>query len=152
MLIIFTIFFLTFYLVVLAKGGIARGLAIEIAKEDIKKQKEGADNYQPNKELAIKMLPCFVPLIGVVIVQFLYYCFSLNSDPFLFPTLIMLLYMVLGFVYNVVKPKKKADLTVERNAERHLKKLEKRSLKGTLQNLVYVTYFAYMLFAAVFMG
>jgi hypothetical protein len=138
--------------VVLAKGGIARGLAIEIAKEDIKKQKEGADNYQPNKELAIKMLICFVPLIGVVVVQFLYYCFSLNSDPFLFPTLIMLLYMVLGFVYNFVKPKKKADLTVERNAEKHLKKLEKRSLKGTLQNLVYVTYFAYMLFATVFMG
>ncbi|MEM4994801.1 hypothetical protein WKH56_19765 [Priestia sp. SB1] len=39
MLIVFTIFFLTFYLVVLVKGGIARGLAIEIAKEDIKKQK-----------------------------------------------------------------------------------------------------------------
>ncbi|MEM4994800.1 hypothetical protein WKH56_19760 [Priestia sp. SB1] len=98
------------------------------------------------------MLLCFVPLIGVVIVQFLYYCFSLNSDPYLFPTLIMLLYLVLGFVYGIVRPKKKADLTVERNAEKHLKKLEKRSLKQTLSSLVYVTYFAYMLFAAVFMG
>jgi len=152
MLILFTIFFLTFYLIALVKGGFGREIAIEMAKEEIKKQKEGADNYQPNKELLIKAIVCFVPLIALAFVQFLYYCFSLNSDPFLFPTLIMLLYFVFGFVYGIAKSKKKADLTVERNAEKHLKNLQKRSLKQTLSSLLYVTYFAYMFFAAVFVG
>ncbi|MGG0308245.1 hypothetical protein ABEY43_06035 [Priestia megaterium] len=153
MLIFFTVLFLTYHLVNLVKGGFGRELLVEVGKETVKKQKVGADNYKEDKDLLIKVLMYFIPALMLAALQILYYCFSINSDPFLFPTLFMILHMVISIAYAYIKPKKTEDLTIERNAERYIKKLERKyKPKNVIIQLINVTYFAYMLFATVFMG
>ncbi|PHA03060.1 hypothetical protein COE51_01575 [Bacillus pseudomycoides] len=151
MMIFFTVLFLTYYCITLAKGKVFSGFLKEACEEEIKKQRVGADNYKANDEFVVKSL--FFVLFAVVflITAFSYYCVALKYDPLKYPTLILLFYTIVEFSRGFVKGKKKVDLSTEEQANAYRRKAAKtRTLKGTLIQLTSITYFTYMLLQLVF--
>lgn len=152
MLIFFTVVFVAYYLISVVKGKPFKSLIEAIGEDDIRKQREGSDNYKMDKDLVLKMLlTVFLFMIPFVVIQLIYLCNALNDDPYKYPTLSLLAYYFFIIVWIAVKGKKKRDLSTDRAIEKYRKTLKKnRTVKGTLISLAFLVYFIYMLIVLAF--
>jgi len=148
-----TIFFLMYHLIELLKGSILHTLAVEVGEDKIRKHKEGLDNFVPNKELDIKLGAYGIVVLFFSLIQFMYICTMIQRDPYLFPTVGMITYILVFYLFRVVKPKKKPNLSTERDIEKYRKKLKSKFKPVFLFNKLVITlYFVYMVIALIFVN
>lgn len=151
MMIFLSLFYLVFYLVGLVKGKLFYNFMIQHGEEEIKKAQQGTDNYKPSEEWMIKAGLTVLVMLTILLVQVIYYCVAVQYDPFVLPTVAMILYFLCIVLKNTIKGGNKKDLTTERNVEKYRKQLQKkRSVRSVVMNLTYVIYFGYMLFSLIF--
>jgi hypothetical protein len=125
----------------LIKGRLFYSVFLEAAKEQIK-QARGEINTVP-KEVNGKVFVVTLYLMFYTIAQFTFIIKSLKIDPYLYPTLGIIVFIFLNFVINLSRQSK--DLTNEEGRAKHLVAHIKRyTFQGTLTKLVYITYFGYM--------
>jgi len=142
-----------YHLIELLKGSILHTLAVEVGEDKIRKHKEGLDNFVPNKELDIKLGAYGIVVLFFSLIQFMYICTMIQRDPYLFPTVGMITYILVFYLFRVVKPKKKPNLSTERDIEKYRKKLKSKFKPVFLFNKLVITlYFVYMVIALIFVN
>ncbi|KON87466.1 hypothetical protein AF332_11930 [Sporosarcina globispora] len=150
MMLFLTLFFLIYYVVLLVKGNFFQGVRIAMGEDEIKKQKLGMDNYKPDSDLVIKTLLLMLFIIPFSITIIIYLCVATQYDLLKYPTLGLLVYYTVSLMWGFIKGKTKIDLSSEDKIEKYRKKLQrKRTLKGTLLQLIWVAYFGYMAYMLV---
>lgn len=147
-MIFFTLFFFTLALSVLVKGRLFKDLRIEFGEAEIKKASN--PDYKFSNELLSKLLFLFIGIVFYIITFITYLIKALSIDPYVYPTIIMILFIVSSYVFNKNTPKD--DLKTEEGIEAYRKKLSnnKRKLKGILKNFIAAMYFVYMFYILVF--
>lgn len=150
-MVFFTIVFLIFYITLLAKGNIFLKLHSIFAEEEVRKQKEGSDNYKPSEDMIGATIIMLIVGLPLILGQFIYLCNAIKYDTYTYPTLILLTYTVVNFIVTSIKNKKKVDLSTEDKVEKYRAKYnKKRTVKGTLFQITYTVYFLYMLIQLIF--
>jgi hypothetical protein len=125
----------------LIKGKLFYKEILESVKADIKKA-SGEINEVP-KEVAVKLIMIMLYFSFYGIAQWIFIIKSLTIDPYLYPTLGVILFIFLSFLFNATKKSK--DLTTEEGRARYLvSQSRKYTFSGMLNKLVYITYFGYM--------
>ncbi|MGZ9868248.1 hypothetical protein ACU3L3_07475 [Priestia endophytica] len=148
----FTILFLVFSIVALIKGDIFQSVKITMGEDEIKRQQLGTDNYVPDKKMIGSLLTIFLVMLPFAIAKMIYLCVALSYDPFTYPTLALLVYLITSLIIGFTKKKTKIDLSTDKKIEDYRKSLnKKRTVKGVLISIVYIVHLAYMLVAMAFM-
>lgn len=147
----FTILFLTFSLATLLSGGLFKEMKAELLEEDIKKVKQGTDNYKfDNYGLGVKALLLTVFIITYLITLLIYLTKAIHIDSLFYPSLLALAYSLTSVLIGIFFKKKK-DLSTDEKIEKARKKARKgRSFKGFFLSLLWVIYFGYMAYTLVF--
>lgn len=147
MMVFLTIVFFAVTLSYLVKGTIFYDLGIEIGEDDISRARDS--EYKTPEKLAVKII--FFVIFGIVymITYMVYLIKSLTIDPYIFPTVLIILNIVSNFIF---KKTIKKDLTTEEGIAAYRKKLykPKRTFIGTIKTIFTVSYFAYMFYILVF--
>jgi len=142
-----------YHLIELLKGSILHTLAVEVGEDKIRKHKEGLDNFVPNKELDMKLGAYGIIVLFFSLIQFMYICTMIQRDPYLFPTVGMITYILVFYLFRVVKPKKEPNLSTERDIEKYRKKIKSKFKPVFLFNKLVITlYFVYMVIALIFVN
>lgn len=148
-----TIVFFTFSIIKLIKGDVFHQTSITIAEAEVKKanpelSKIGKDNI--DKEV-LKNGGAIVSIVGLIMViaEIVYYLKAINLDIYKYPTIGMILLVVLIVVKSSIV--KKPDLSTELDQKKYLAKIyaNKRTLFGTFNTLVNLAYFGYMFYVLV---
>lgn len=149
MMIMLTILLFVYYLVLLFKGSYFQNLNIEIGEEKIKQHKEGAE-YKANEKFAIKILVAFVFAVFLTISQLFYACIALGIGDAKLISAAVLAYTILSFAINLTK-NKTTDLSTEIKINKYRSKLyQTRTLRGTVNGLIFTAYYGYMFYILVF--
>lgn len=144
-----SVVFVALSLVTLVKGRLFHQIIIDLGEEEIRKNT--VDDYRPNKELV-------APTIGLIIyglisltTYIIYLTNAVGLDPLKYPSLIMLVWYIFGFIIGYMKGKKKMDYTDKSKLNNLRNKLyRRRTFKGTIRSIVTLTYFIYMIYILVF--
>lgn len=141
----FTIALLALSLFSLIKGRVFRNLQMEALEENIKKAQQGTDNYKfENYGLAARMILFMGFAITYFITLLIYLTNAIQIDPLLFPSVAALSYYILSFVIGFVF-RDKNDYSTDEKIERARNKAKrKRTFKGTLISLLWITYYVYI--------
>lgn len=125
----------------LIKGKLFYNEILDSVKADIKKA--SGEITEVPKEIAVKLIVIMLYLSFYGIAQWVFIIKSLTIDPYLYPTLGVILFIFLNFVINISKKNK--DLTTEEGRAKYLVKQSRRyTFSGFINKLVYITYFGYM--------
>jgi len=151
MIVFLTVLILSLHIFVLFNGRLFPEFRKEIAENEIKKQRVGVDRFVTDDELGIKAIAyLFLFAIPVMLLHVFLISVGLMNDPYLYPSLGMLTFIIVNIVIQALTNKKE-DLTVESNAEEYREKLTRQhSVKNKLVLLVYIAYLVYLLW--VFVG
>jgi len=145
---------LSLHIFVLFNGRLFPEFRADLAENEIEKQIVGVDRYEIDEELGIKAIMYLLLFaIPVMLLHVFLISVGLMNDPYLYPSLGMLTFIIISIIFQAKrnKEKKRQDLTIESNANEYREKLTKQhSLKNKLVLLVYITYFIYLLW--VFVG
>jgi len=142
-----------YHLIELLKGSILHTLAVEVGEDKIRRHKEGLDNFTPNKELDMKLGAYGIVVLFFSLIQFMYICTMIQRDPYLFPTVGMITYILVFYLFRVIKPKKEPNLSTERDIEKYRKRLKSKFKPVFLFNKLIITlYFAYIVIALIFVN
>lgn len=141
MMIFLTLFFIFSTVYSLFKGKLFHKTMLESAEFDIEKAK-GKVKDMPS-ELVVKLLSILVYVLIVLSFQMVYVIKATNIDPYLYPTVGFIGYVMLTFIVGLLQNKK--DLTTDEGRFLYLAKAKKRhTFTGKFGSLVYLTYFVYM--------
>lgn len=149
MAVFFTVIMLTVYLTVLLKGKLFTGFRLELAEVEVKKYRD--EEYEIESELGVKTLLFLVFYsIPLILIDVALVCVGLQHDPYLYPSLVMLTYLIFVVVTSLANKKKKPDLSTDEKVEKYLKKVKKKyTLRGTLVSLLWISYFVYLLYILI---
>jgi len=142
-----TIVFFAVTLSYLVKGTIFYDIGIEIGEDDISRARDS--NYKTPEKLAVKILFFMVFGIAYMITYTIYLIKSLSIDPYVFPTVLIILNIISNFIF---KKTTKKDLSTEEGIEAYRKRLykPKRTFIGTIKTIFTICYFVYMFYILVF--
>ena len=151
-MIFWTLVFITFTLIKLIKGSIFKETLIKVAEIAVKgSYPELSEEEKKNLQTESFRIGWQYFLFGliVIIVHIIYLLNAIDLDPIKYPTLLMIAWIILAFVKGIVS--KKLDLSTEEKRKSYLAKvyLSKRTLSGTILNLVFLSYFGYMFYLLV---
>ena len=152
-MVFWTVVFITFYLASLIKGNLFYNLTKRVG-ELVLKQAE-AETKKEKDEIAkeiIKSSWMIYLTIPLAIIEYIYLFKAINIDPYKYPSIVMLFYLLLTmFVFNRNK-KNKTDLTTQEGRivyKNELEKLKRYTFKGIIKQLVFLVYFGYMFYCLV---
>lgn len=100
----------------------------------------------------ISLILAIVPAIFFIVTELIYFTIAIPLDPFKYPSIGMLVFVIFNFIF-VKKTTKKADLETEEGFEeykREAKKIKRYTLRGWLIGLIKFVYFLYMFWALSF--
>ncbi len=141
-----TVVFFTMNLVLLVRKPF-RDALIKTGELNIQK----AEGKITEKEFNEKVLNhgCIVLLfLPAFIGELIYLIYAIKIDPMIYPSVILLAYLIIGTVFNKTK---KNDLVSEEGRQKYRLELYKgKTLKSALINLIYCCYFGYMFYVLVF--
>lgn len=142
-----TIFFFAFSLAALVKGNMFKKLRIDVGEYEIKKAIDSTAKVE--ESLLIRMLSLIFFMSAIMVLEIIYLLKALHIDPYIYPTIIMILLILTGYIFT--KSSKK-DLATESGIAEYRKKLHdnKRKVSGILRSVLKVIYFAYMFYILVF--
>jgi hypothetical protein len=119
---------------------------IEIGELNIKKAKGETIDKEYNIET--KNILQVILIIFLLLCEIIYLIYAINIDPYKYPTIILLLYLIFS---TVLINKNQPDLSIEENIIKYRKKLYKpKTFLNVLTNLTYCCYFGYMFYVLVF--
>lgn len=148
-MIFLTIVFIAYYLIVLVKGSFLSDLIIKAGEDEIKRVETGSKNVDEST-YKLAATGCF--FIVLLVLELIYLVLAISHDIYKYPTLILILYVILTFAFT--KWGRKKDLTTDdgRNAYRKqlYQKNKRYSFKGFMIRLLFLTYFCYMFYILVF--
>ena len=147
-----TLVLITFTIIKIIKGGFFKDTIIKLAELTIEENNpEISETEKKNKQAESLKVGWVYVLFGlvVVIVHIIYLLNAIDLDPLKYPTIIMIVWVMLAFIKGVVS--KKMDLSIEENRKIYLAKtyLSKRTLRGIILNLAFLSYFGYMFYLLV---
>lgn len=144
-----TLVFLSLTFVSLVKGKLFYQFAIDLGEENIKQQT--VSDYKPNTSLAGKMITFSLFAVVYLVTYFIYLTNAIGLDPLKYPSLLMLLWVLIGFIMRYKNGSNKLDFTNQDVVNKFRKKIyKKRTLKGTIEKLISTSYFVYMIYVIVF--
>lgn len=144
-----TLVFLSFTFVSLVKGKLFYQFAIDLGEENIKQQTDS--DYKPNTSLAGKMIAFSLFAIVYLVTYFIYLTNAIGLDPLKYPSLLMFLWVLINFIMGYKNRSGKLDFRNQDVVNKFRKKIyKKRTLKGTIGNLISTIYFVYMVYVIVF--
>ncbi|MEW5569737.1 hypothetical protein [Rossellomorea marisflavi] len=137
-----TLFFIFTYGLALVKGRLFHETIVEEVKLSIKKANEPEYSYPT--EFSLRFIGVALYLVILTIILAVYLIKAISIDPFLYPTLSIIVVHFIGFISgNLLN--KKYDLTDPKQASVKLSKAEKRhSVRRSVFNLIETSYFIYM--------
>jgi len=147
-----TLILITFTLIKLIKGELFKETTIKMAELTVKEFVPGISEEE-KKSLQTETLKASLLYIlfglGLVIVYIIYLLNAIDLDQLKYPTIIMIAWVMLAFIKGAVS--KKMDLSIEENRKIYLAKayLSKRTLRGIILNLAFLSYFGYMFYLLV---
>ena len=147
-----TLILITFTLIKLIKGELFKETTIKMAELTVKEFVPGISEEE-KKSLQTETLKASLLYmlfgLGLVIVHIIYLLNAIDLDPLKYPTIIMIAWVMLAFIKGAVS--KKMDLSIEENRKIYLAKayLSKRTLRGIILNLAFLSYFGYMFYLLV---
>ena len=147
-----TLILITFTLIKLIKGELFKETTIKMAELTVKEFVPGISEEE-KKSLQTETLKASLLYmlfgLGLVIVHIIYLLNAIDLDPLKYPTIIMIAWVMLAFIKGSVF--KKMDLSIEENRKIYLAKayLSKRTLRGIILNLAFLSYFGYMFYLLV---
>jgi hypothetical protein len=125
----------------LIKGRLFHNVFLESANANIKKARGEIKDIP--KEIQGKELIVVAYLSFYTIAQFIFIINSLTIDPYLYPTLGIIIFIFLNFVIN--SGKKSKDLTTEEGRAKYLVSQSKRyTFYGFVHKVINITYFSYV--------
>jgi hypothetical protein len=125
----------------LIKGKLFYDVILESVNADIKKAR--GEIKEISKETAGKLLFVGLYLMVYSLVQIIFLIKSLNLDPYIFPTLSIIIFIFLNYVFSLTRKSK--DLTTEEGRAKYLVKHSRRyTFYGTIHKLIFIAYFGYM--------
>ena len=152
MLIFFTILFIAIYTISLIKGSPFKDELIQIGEAEIRiAQGENKEDVYLEKNIILSSIKIFIISITIIISQLIYFIVALKYDVLLYPTILIMSYVVTEIVYQIIF-KRNSDLKL--NSEKEIQKFKnklygKTPLKSTLINIVFLSYFIYMFYILV---
>ena len=148
-----TVVFFTFYLVIFAKGNPMYNNIIKTGELTIKLYEQGKTEKEINKELFDNNWP-YLFYIPLVLGTFIYYINALTVDIYKYPTIGILVYLIFTMAFSKYSNNKsKNDLTTEGGRQKYreqLYKIRKRTFKGMIKQLIFLSYYGYMFYLLVF--
>ena len=148
-----TLVLIAFTIIKLIKGGFFKEVIVNVAELTVKQYNPETSEKEKKalQEEVLKVSWVYL-LFGLVtvIVHIVYLLNAIELDPLKYPTLIMIAWVMLAFIKGVVT--KKMDLSIEQNRKIYLSKaylLNKRTLQGTIKNLLFLSYFGYMFYLSI---
>jgi len=147
-----TLILITFTLIKLIKGELFKETTIKMAELTVKEFVPGISEEE-KKSLQTETLKASLLYmlfgLGLVIVHIIYLLNAIDLDPLKYPTIIMIAWVMLAFIKGAVS--KKMDLSIKENRKIYLAKtyLSKRTLRGIILNLAFLSYFGYMFYLLV---
>lgn len=125
----------------LIKGKLFYDIILDSVNADIKKAR--GEIKEIPKETAGKLLVVGLYMLFYALFQIIFIINSLNRDPYIFPTLGILIFIFLNYVFSLTRKGK--DLTTEEGRAKYLVKNAKRyTFYGTIHKLIFIAYFGYM--------
>jgi len=97
-----------------------------------------------------KILPVILLGIFMAISEFIYYICAINIDIYKYPSICMILFVVLSVLLKW-KPKQTVDKIGVEEYRKNIYKIQKHSFKGVIYQLMYLSYFSYMFWILVFL-
>jgi hypothetical protein len=150
-----TIVFFTFSIIKLIKGNVFYETSVAMAEAEVKKanpELSKADKDNIDKEILKNGGAIFsIGVLIMAIAEIIYYLKAVNLDIYKYPTIGMILLVILIVVKGAIK--KKPDLSSELKQKEYLAKVyaNKRTLFGTFNTLANLVYFGYMFYVFVLM-
>lgn len=150
----FTLVLITLYLILLVRGSIFTNTIIKVGELTLKANEQGLKNYgekKLNEELGKLVMPMMFYTLSLLLVEMIYLINALRVDYLKYPTIIIMVLIMMAFVTSSRKSKKD-DLATEEGRQSFKKKLYKnsgRTFKGTIYKLIYLSYFIYMFYVLV---
>jgi hypothetical protein len=157
MMIFLTIVFLTYYLIMLAKGNIYYDTGVKIVELELEKQ-TNKNNYLKTKLIEKEQLNLTLPLLLLIpfcISQIIYLIYAIGIDIHKYPTIFMILYSIFTIVKGQISQRAKNKTENKDNISKiktFLSKNKKRSFNYFLSSLIHVSYFGYMFYLLTMKG
>lgn len=149
-MVFFTVVMLVLNLILLVSGGFFHSIKVEIGEEEIKKAKVGTDNYKRDHDFEVRVILMGLYTLFMTLLYFMYFSIAISFDPYLYPTLILLTYMIIVILYAFASRNKKLDLTSDEQVAKLRKRLgKKRTFRNTMVQITFIIYFGYMLYYLV---
>lgn len=146
MMLFLTLVFLFTSTYALIKGKLFYDLILEAANADIKKSR--GEIKEIPKETAVKVATMGGYMLAYILIQLIYIINAIHHDPHMIPTLCILGYIFLSYVFSLTR--KGRDLTTEEGRAKYLVKNSKRyTAYGILSKLIFISYFVYMFLVLV---
>lgn len=150
MMLFFTIVFITWFFASLIKGNLYYNLTKESGLEEIKRNENSIEKIGDAQTKMLALV--FLIILPMFITEVIYLINAFNIDTLKYPTM----FMIVWFILNLVIGKKNSnDLKTSEGREKYKEKLytmKKRTFKGTMSQLIYLSYFGYMFYMIVFKG
>lgn len=147
-MIFLTLVFIAWTLAVLTKGKLFYDDLVLLGEYNLAKEKGESTYDQQNKanKAALKVIIVVMPMM---IANILYLIHAISIDPYKYPTIIVLAYTILNFVFSLSK--KKDKLETEMDVFKYKAKLYRRyTVLGFVRNIAWLGYYSYMFCVLVF--
>jgi hypothetical protein len=120
----------------------------------IKKYEYNNDNHIINEEYKKESLKVIFPMLLFLFLffaEFIYYICAFSIDTYKYPTMFLILFLVLSMVLRYKPAKKLEDIGVE-EFRKNLYKTKKYSFQSFIYQIIYLSYFSYMFYVLVFIN
>ncbi len=125
MIVFLTVLILSLHIFVLFNGRLFPEFRAELAEQEIKKHRVGTDRFVTDEELGIKaIMYLFLFAIPVMLLHVFLISIGLINDPYLYPSLGILTFIIASIIVQALRNKKGNDLTIESNAEKYREKTD----------------------------
>lgn len=136
-----TLFFIFLSLVGLFKGKLFYNYGLENAQYEIEKAK--GNKVEPPSDLVAKSILLIFFVLFYLISLAIYIVKAIYLDPYIFPTVIYVLFQMVNLLISSSTNKK--DLTTEEGRVLYLIQAKKKhSFKGKIVNLIHLSFFVYI--------
>lgn len=147
----FTVLFIGYFLYALSKGNVLYNSSIKFGEIYISYH-EGKITDREFTVTSIKMYTQIIFMLLLFLIQFIYLTVALSVDPYKYPTIFIILWIIASFTLGVKASKKQPKIKEDIEAFRkHLyTNIKKRTFKGTVYQLISLVYFCFMFYILVF--
>ncbi|MFQ3543456.1 hypothetical protein Q7A53_05170 [Halobacillus rhizosphaerae] len=144
-MVFWTIIFLVFNVILITKIKSLQENLIKIVEHEIKDFEQGYVS-EPPTDLLINSLKTLI-LIPLFIGQLVYVSFAVLVDPFLYPSIVLLVLMIISLLKTFIKKTNKIESKEDIMKVR--KRVYKRKYRAYLNPTIWISYFIYMLIVLI---